>query len=133
LRVESSNRAAIVTIMILALTEYVSAREAGVVTRAPASWWRRSGPSTNAPITSGVVAERRARVLLDRGGPGPLPGGRRLAERGDAHVRGRCRRRETRRPVTEALLRWNAARGLFHQYPELMEAGNQRIGPVVLE
>ena len=67
---------------------------------------------------SGVVAERRARVLLDRGGPGRflaagdwLSEAMRMFERADAV-----------KPVDQddALLRWNACARLFHQYPELM-------------
>jgi hypothetical protein len=129
LRVDPSNRAALVT-LILALTDTFSRGEAGVVTRAR-ELVATLGAEYERAYYSGVVAERRARALIDRGGPG------RFVAAGDwlREAMRAFERADAVKPVDQddALLRWNACVRLFHQYPEMMEAGNDRNGPVVLE
>ena len=88
-------------------------------------------PNTSAPIIGGLVAERRARALLDRGGPGrALPAGDLLREAMRAFERA-----DAVKPADndDALLRWNACARLFHHYPELAETDEERTAPVMLE
>ena len=129
LRVDPSNRAAHVT-LILALTDTFPRGEAGVVTRAR-ELVAALGAEYERAYYSGVVAERRARVLLDRGGPD------RFVNAGDwlREAMRAFERADAVKPVDQddALLRWNACARLFHQYPELMEADKDRTGPLVLE
>ena len=129
LTVDPSNRAALVT-LILALTDTFHRGEASVVTRAR-ELVATLGAEYERAYYSGVVAERRARVLLDRGGPGRfLAAGDWLREAMRAFERA-----DAVKPVDhdDALLRWNACARLFHQHPELIEADHERTGPVVLE
>ncbi len=129
LRVDPSNRAAHVT-LILALTDTFPRGEAGVVTRAR-ELVAALGAEYERAYYSGVVAERRARVLLDRGGPD------RFVNAGDwlREAMRAFERADAVKPVDQddALLRWNACARLFHQYPELIEADKDRTGPLVLE
>ncbi len=129
LRVDPSNRAAHVT-LILALTDTFPRGEAGVVTRAR-ELVAALGAEYERAYYSGVVAERRARVLLDRGGPD------RFVKAGDwlREAMRAFERADAVKPVDQddALLRWNACARLFHQYPELIEADKDRTGPLVLE
>ena len=129
LRVDPANRAALVT-LILALTDTFPRGEAGVVTRAR-ELVAALGAEYERAYYSGVVAERRARVLLDRGGPD------RFVKAGDwlREAMRAFERADAVKPVDQddALLRWNACARLFHQYPELMEADKDRTGPLVLE
>ena len=129
LRVDPSNRDATVT-LILALADTFPRGEAGVVARAQ-ELVATLGAEYERLYYSGVVAERRARVLLDRGGPGRfLAAADWLTEAMRAFERA-----DSVKPVDQddALLRWNACARLFHHYPELMEAARDRTGPVVLE
>lgn len=80
---------------------------------------------------AGLVAERRARALLARNGPG------RALTAGD-FVREAMRqfeRAEAVKPTDndDALLRWNACARLFARYPELAVIDEQRTAPVMLE
>ena len=129
LRVDPSNRAAHVT-LILALTDTFPRGQAGVVTRAR-ELVAALGAEYERAYYSGVVAERRARVLLDRGGPD------RFVNAGDwlREAMRAFERADAVKPVDQddALLRWNACARLFHQYPELIEADKDRTGPLVLE
>lgn len=129
LRVDPSNRDATVT-LILALTDTFARGDANVVSRAR-ELVATIGSEYERAYYSGVVAERRARVLLDRGGPGRfLPAGDWLREAMRAFERA-----DAVKPVDQddALLRWNACARLFHQHPELIAADNDRTDPVVLE
>lgn len=79
----------------------------------------------------GLVAERRARALLETGGPGrTLPAGDWLREAMRAFERA-----EAVKPADndDALLRWNACARLFHRHPELMAVDEERTAPVMLE
>jgi hypothetical protein len=79
----------------------------------------------------GLVAERRARALLGKHGPGrALPAGDWLREAMRAFERA-----EAVKPTDndDALLRWNACARLFHRHPELMTVDEERTAPVMLE
>jgi hypothetical protein len=79
----------------------------------------------------GLVAERRARALIARGGPGrALPAGDWLRE-----AMRLFERAETVRPQDndDALLRWNACARMFHQHPELQLTDEERTAPMMLE
>lgn len=79
----------------------------------------------------GLIAERRARALLGKGGAGrSLPAGDLLREAMHAFERA-----EAVKPADndDALLRWNACARLFERHPELMTMDNERTAPVMLE
>jgi len=79
----------------------------------------------------GLVAERRARALLGKHGPGrSLPAGDWLREAMRAFERA-----EAVKPPDndDALLRWNACVRLFQRHPELMSVDEERTAPVMLE
>jgi len=80
---------------------------------------------------AGLVAERRARALLTRGGPGrALPAGDLLREAMRSFARA-----EAVKPADndDALLRWNACVRLFERHPELAEIDEERTAPLMLE
>lgn len=79
----------------------------------------------------GLVAERRARALLGRSGPGrALTAGEMLRE-----AMRQFERALTVKPADndDALLRWNACARLFHRHPELAVIDEERTAPVMLE
>ena len=81
---------------------------------------------------SGLVLERRARALLERG-TGPiraLPAGGWLREAMDAYQAA-----EALRPPDndDALLRWNACARVLNEHAELLESDDERAVPVMLE
>ncbi len=129
LSVDPSNRDALVT-LILALTDSFPRVDGNAVSRAR-ELVATLGSEYERLYYSGVVAERRARALLDGGGPGrALPAGDWLREAMRAFERA-----EAVKPVDQddALLRWNACVRLFRQHPGLMVTGEERTAPVVLE
>ncbi len=80
---------------------------------------------------AGLVAERRARALLSRSGPG------RALTAGD-FVREAMRQFERAEGVKpadndDALLRWNACLRLLLRHPELAVIDEERTAPVMLE
>ncbi|MGE3403756.1 MAG: hypothetical protein AB7K63_14270 [Vicinamibacterales bacterium] len=81
---------------------------------------------------SGLVIERRARALLERGG-GPvraLPAGGWLREAMSCYEEA-----EAVRPPgnDDALLRWNACARLLNAHAELLEPDDERSAPMMLE
>ena len=116
--------------LILALTDTFPNHELGNISRAqelvatlPSEYERA--------YFAGLVAERRARALLVRTGPGrALPAGDLLREAMRAFERA-----EAVKPVDndDALLRWNACARLFQRYPELAVLDEERTIPVMLE
>jgi len=116
--------------LILALTDTFPNHELGNIGRAqelvatlPSEYERA--------YFAGLVAERRARALLVRTGPGrALPAGDLLREAMRAFERA-----EAVKPVDndDALLRWNACARLFQRYPELAVLDEERTIPVMLE
>jgi hypothetical protein len=80
---------------------------------------------------AGLVAERRARALLSRNGPGrALTAGTFVRE-----AMRQFERAEAVRPADndDAVLRWNACARLFMRYPELSVIDEDRTVPVSLE
>jgi hypothetical protein len=80
---------------------------------------------------AGLVAERRARALLSRSGPGRgLTAGNFVRE-----AMRQFERAEAVKPADndDALLRWNACARLFLRYPELAVTDEERTAPVMLE
>jgi tetratricopeptide (TPR) repeat protein len=119
-----------VRMYILALTDsfpnndgYSVARAQELVARLPSEYERA--------YYSGLVAERRAKALLARSGPGrALSAGDLLREAMKAFERA-----EAVKPADndEALLRWNACVRLLQRHPELMATDDERTAPLMLE
>jgi hypothetical protein len=119
-----------VRILILALTDSFPHQDGKTVRRAqdlvallPSEYERA--------YFGGLVAERRARALLGKGGPGrSLPAGDWLREAMRAFERA-----EGVKPADndDALLRWNACVRLFQRHPELLAIDEERTAPVMLE
>ena len=119
-----------VRVYILALTDSFpnhdgnnASRAQELVARLPSEYERA--------YFGGLVAERRARALLERSGPG------RALTAGD-FVREAMRqfeRAEAVKPADndDALLRWNACARLFMRHPELAVIDEERTAPVMLE
>ena len=129
LHVDPSNRDAIVT-LILALTDAFPRGAGNAVSRAQ-EYVAKLGSEYERSYYAGIVAERRARALLDRGSPGrALPAGDWLREAMRAFERA-----EAVKPVDndDALLRWNACVRLFQHHPELMVTDEERTAPLMLE
>ena len=128
LQADPSNADAVRT-LILALTDSFQYHELGSVSRAqdlvatlPSEYERA--------YFAGLVAERRARALLVRGGPG------RACPRAICCAR-RCAPSNAPNRVKpsdndDALLRWNACARLFQRHPELVAADEERTAPVML-
>jgi hypothetical protein len=129
LSVDPANADAVRT-LILALTDSFPHQDGKIVSRArdlvatlPSEYERA--------YYSGLVAERRARALLGKGGPGrSLPAGDWLREAMQAFERA-----EAVKPADndDALLRWNACVRLLQRHPELMTIDEERTAPVMLE
>jgi len=129
LAVDPSNVDA-VRMFILSLTDSFPDQDGYSVTRAQELVARLPSEYERAYF-SGLVAERRARALLARTGPGrALPAGDLLREALHAFERA-----EAVKPADndDALLRWNACVRLFQRYPELQVMDEERTAPVMLE
>ena len=116
--------------MILALTDSFPHQDGKTVRRAQDLVAKLPSEYERAYV-GGLVAERRARALLGKGGPGrTLPAGDWLREAMKAFERA-----ESVRPADndDALLRWNACARLFQKHPELMMVDDERTAPVMLE
>ena len=116
--------------LILALTDTFPKHEQGTISRAQELVAKLPSEYERAYF-AGLVAERRARALLGRTGPGrALPAGDLLREAMKAFERA-----EGVKPVDndDALLRWNACVRLFQRYPELAVVDEERTIPVMLE
>lgn len=119
-----------VRVLILALTDSFPNHDGTVVHRAQELVARLPSEYERAYF-AGLVAERRARALLGRGGPGrALPAGDLLREAMKAFERA-----EAVKPADndDALLRWNACARLFLRHPELMVTDDERTAPLMLE
>ena len=116
--------------LILALTDSFPNHDPNTVGRAQELVARLPSEYERAYF-AGLVAERRARALMTRGGPGrALPAGDLLREAMRAFERA-----EAVKPADndDALLRWNACVRLFARYPELAVIDEERTTPVMLE
>ncbi len=129
LAADPGNRAATAT-LILSLTDVFAHYERGAVTRAqqlvatlPSDYERL--------YYGGLVAERRARALLRRAGPGRArPAGDLLREAMRSFERA-----ESLKPADndDALLRWNACARMFDAHAELTVTDDEPTTPVMLE
>ena len=129
LRADPDNFDAVRT-LILALTDCFPNHDPNNVSRAQELVARMPSEYERAYF-AGLVAERRARALLKRGGPGrALPAGDLLREAMRSFERA-----EAVKPADndDALLRWNACVRLFERYPELAVVDDDRTAPVMLE
>jgi hypothetical protein len=119
-----------VRVYILALTDtfpnhdgHSATRALELVARLPSEYERA--------YFGGLVAERRARALVARSGPGrALPAGDFLRE-----AMKQFERAEAVKPTDndDALLRWNACVRLLERHPELGLIDEERTAPVMLE
>jgi tetratricopeptide (TPR) repeat protein len=119
-----------VRILILALTDSFPHHDPTNVSRAQELVARLPSEYERAYF-AGLIAERRARALLTRGGAGrALPAGDLIREAMRAFERA-----ETVKPADneDALLRWNACARLLQRHPELAESDEERTAPVMLE
>ena len=129
LRSDAANYEA-VRMLILSLTDTFPNHDPNSVARAQELVARLPSEYERAYF-AGLVAERRARALMTRGGPGrALPAGDLLREAMRAFERA-----EAVKPADndDALLRWNACVRLLARYPELAEVDEERTAPVMLE
>src|ERR671912_2146924 len=115
---------------VLALTDTFANHDGNNVNRAQELVARLPSEYERAYF-AGLVAERRARALLSRSGPG------RALTAGD-FVREAMRQFERAEGVKpadndDALLRWNACARLFLRHPELAVIHEERTAPVMLE
>jgi hypothetical protein len=119
-----------VRILLLALTDSFPHHDPNNVSRAQELVARLPSEYERAYF-AGLVAERRARALLTRGGPGrALPAGDLVREAMRAFERA-----EAVKPADndDALLRWNACARLLQRHPELAVIDDERTAPVMLE
>ena len=129
LRSDAANYEA-VRMLILSLTDTFPNHDPNSVARAQELVARLPSEYERAYF-GGLVAERRARALMTRGGPGrALPAGDLLREAMRAFERA-----EAVKPADndDALLRWNACVRLLARHPELAEVDEERTAPVMLE
>jgi hypothetical protein len=129
LSADPSNRAALVT-LILALTDRFRHHDPRLVTRAQ-ELVARLDSEYERSYYAGLIAERRARGLLERGGPGrALPAGDWIRE-----AMRWFERAEGVRPTDndDARLRWNACVRLLDAHPQLLVTDDERTAPVMLE
>jgi hypothetical protein len=129
LTADPGNRDAVV-ILLLALTDRFPQNDGTLVSRAQELVGRLDSGYERAYF-AGLVAERRARALLDRGGPGrSIPAGGWLREAMHQYEQA-----EAERPAgnDEARLRWNACARVLNARPELLATEQERTAPVMLE
>ena len=129
LRAEPGHSQALV-MLILALTDRFPHHDGKVVSRAQ-ELARQLPTDYERAYYGGLVAERRARALVDRGGPGGArTAGDWLREAMQAYEHA-----ETMRPPgnDDTLLRWNACARMFLQHPGLRQRDEGGTAPVMLE
>ncbi len=115
LQADPDNTQAIIT-LILALSDTFPRHVPGTAARAGELVARLPGDYERC-YYSGLVAERRARALLDQAGPGAQAAGEWLQDAMAAYERA-----ESLRPPDndEATLRWNACARVLNARPELL-------------
>ena len=118
LAADPGNQSALV-MMILALTEQFDEEEAGVTHRAHEALKDLRDEYERAYF-SGIVAERRAKAQLKRGGPGSGYN----AYESFREAMGFFEKAETIRPAgnDDALLRWNTCARILERHHDLMAA-----------
>jgi len=120
-----------IIVLILALTDQFPRLDGRLVSRAQ-ELSRNLTTEYDRAYYAGLIAERRARALLERGGgPGRAqPAGGWLREAMHLYERA-----EAERPPDndDARLRWNACARLLNEHPELMAPDEGPTAPVMLE
>ncbi len=127
LRADPDNQAARV-MLILTITDgfphstHEAARAMALVAALPAEYDRH--------YYAGLVAERRARAVLSRGGLGGRAGGPWLHEAMREYERA-----DALRPAgnDDARLRWNACARVFNAHPDLLAEDDEPATPIMLE
>jgi len=117
-------------VLLLAITDQFPAGDGQLVARAQAMVARLESPYDRAYF-SGLVAERRARAILDRGGPN------RLTSAGDwmREAMQHYEQAESVRPAgnDDARLRWNACARTLNGLPHQPADDREPALPVMLE
>jgi hypothetical protein len=128
LRADPRNHQAIV-MLVLALTDEFPRNRTGAATRA-LELVKQLPTEYEQWYYGGLVAERRARALLEQPGPGARAAAEWLRDAMDAYERA-----DAMRPADndEARLRWNACARVFNVRPELLAADDRRPEPVTSE
>jgi hypothetical protein len=129
LAADPGNRQALLT-LILALTDRFPHHDGRAVTRAQELVARIESEYERAYF-GGLVAERKARALLQRGGAGPA-----LAAADWLHEAMRYyEQAESVRPPDndDARLRWNACARVFNAHPQMLVSEQERTAPLMLE
>lgn len=129
LAAEPGHREAVVT-LLLALTDQFSDGDGHLVARAQELASRLATPYERAYF-GGLIAERRARALLEDGSPGRAQSaGGWLRDAMDQYEEA-----ERLRPQgdDEARLRWNACARVLNARPDLQSRESERTAPLMLE
>ncbi|MEZ5284296.1 MAG: hypothetical protein R2712_05685 [Vicinamibacterales bacterium] len=129
LAADPGNRQATI-VLLLALTDRFPHHDGRIVARAQEIVSRLESDYERA-YYAGLIAERRARALLVRGGPGSaLQAGDWLREAMEWYERA-----DGVRPPDndDARLRWNACARLFHDQPQMHVQDDSRTTPAMLE
>ena len=118
-----------IVMLLLALTDQFTRGDGHLVARAQELAARMASPYERAYF-GGIVAERRARALMDGG-----PGRARTAGHWLRNAMERYELAESLRPQgnDEARLRWNACARVLNAHPELAEQEAERTAPLMLE
>jgi hypothetical protein len=129
LDVDANHQQALV-VLLLALTDQFGEHTSGAAQEADAILGRLAGEYDRA-YYSGIVRERRAKALLDRGGPGA---GSSVYE-WLREAMNWYERAEALRPAgnDDAILRWNTCARILMRHPHLEQADEERPEPQFLE
>ncbi len=129
LEVDPNHQQALV-MLLLALTDQFGDHASGAAQEAD-EILRRMGNDYERAYYSGIVRERRAKALLDRGGPGAASSVYEWLREAMSWYE----RAEALRPAgnDEAILRWNTCARILMRHPRLEQAGDERPDPQFLE
>ena len=129
LDVDPNHQPALV-MLLLALTDQFGDHASGAAQEAEEILRRLSNDYERA-YYSGIVRERRAKALLDRGGPGAAASVYEWLREAMSWYE----QAEALRPAgnDEAILRWNTCARILMRHPQLEQAGEERPEPQLLE
>ncbi len=129
LDVDPNHQQALV-MLLLALTDQFGDHASGAAQEAD-EVLRRLGNDYERAYYSGIVRERRAKALLDRGGPGAAASVYEWLREAMSWYE----QAEALRPAgnDEAILRWNTCARILMRHPQLEHAGEERTEPQLLE
>lgn len=127
LRADPGNHQALVTLILALSDEFAhhhggsAARARELISQLPTEYERL--------YYGGLVAERRARALIDQAGPGARAGADWLRDAMQAYERA-----DALRPADndEARLRWNACARLFNNQPALLAATDEELPSAIM-